>query len=45
MSASQALPENCAAAPGTTMSDCAKMIGITPAELMRIGMWLRAASR
>jgi hypothetical protein len=32
------LPENCAAAPGTTISDCAKMIGITPDELMRSGM-------
>ena len=27
------------------MTDCAKMIGITPAVLMRSGMKLRAASR
>src|ERR1035441_5495619 len=39
------LPLNCANAPGTTISDDAKMIGITPAELMRSGMKFFAASR
>ena len=33
------------AVPGTMISDCAKMIGITPAELMRNGMKFLAASR
>ncbi len=36
---------NCASAPGTTITDCAKMIGMTPAELMRSGMKFFAASR
>ena len=36
---------NCATAPGTTITDCAKTIGITPDELMRSGMKLRLASR
>ena len=33
------------AAPGTTITDCANTIGITPDELMRSGMKLRLASR
>ena len=39
------LPLNCASAPGITITDCAKMIGMTPAVLMRSGMKLRCASR
>src|SRR6266487_3715288 len=35
---SQGMPLNVATVPGTMMSDCAKMIGITPALLMRSGM-------
>jgi hypothetical protein len=36
---------NVAAVPGMMMIDCAKMIGITPAELMRSGMKLFCPSR
>ena len=38
------LPLNCAIAPGTTITDEAKMIGITPAALTRSGMKFFAAS-
>ena len=36
---------NCASVPGTTMTVCAKMIGMTPAVLMRSGMKFFALSR
>ena len=36
---------NMAMVPGTMMIDCAKMIGITPAELIRIGMNVFCPSR
>jgi hypothetical protein len=39
------LPLNCAMAPGTTITDEAKMMGITPAALTRRGMKFFAASR
>ncbi len=39
------LPLNDAIVPGTMMSDCAKMIGITPEELMRSGMNVFCPSR
>ena len=39
------MPEKVASAPGTTISDCAKMIGITPAVLIRSGMKFFDASR
>ena len=39
------LPLNVAIVPGTMMSDCAKMIGITPDELIRSGMKVFCPSR
>ena len=39
------LPENVASVPGTMISDCAKMMGITPDELMRSGMNVFCPSR
>src|SRR6266571_3917501 len=39
------LPLKLAIVPGTMMSDCAKMIGITPEELMRSGMNVFCPSR
>ena len=42
---SQGTPLNVATVPGTMMSDCAKMIGITPALLMRSGMKVFCPSR
>ena len=42
---SDATPLNCATVPGTMISDCAKMMGITPALLMRSGMNVFCPSR
>src|ERR1043166_1195431 len=42
---SQATPLNVATVPGTMISDCAKMIGITPDELIRSGMNVFCPSR
>ena len=42
---SQGTPLNVATVPGTMISDCAKMIGITPALLMRSGMKVFCPSR
>src|SRR6266576_3906413 len=39
------LPEKVASVPGTMISDCAKMIGMTPDELMRSGMNVFCPSR
>ena len=42
---SHGMPLNVATVPGTMISDCAKMIGITPALLMRSGMNVFCPSR
>src|SRR5438034_9283696 len=42
---SHAMPLNVATVPGTMISDWAKMIGITPALLMRSGMKVFCPSR
>src|SRR5438876_8460634 len=42
---SHGMPLKVATVPGTMISDCAKMIGITPALLMRSGMNVFCPSR